>query len=159
MQHTEEPIDVVGYASTNFQEEPEDNGPLTKKKPRSQKQIDAFKIAMEKRAENVASRKHNKLIVASELLVKNHVAASPKKTKPIKEPTVTPDSSSEDEEIIIVKSKPKPKKKIKKIIIESSESDSEGSDGGQTPAPAPPQSVSVQRNREYYPFNSVNFFV
>ena len=54
-------------------EETEDpNELLTKPKtPWTQKQLDAFKIAMEKRASNIASLKHDKLRVASEVLVKN----------------------------------------------------------------------------------------
>jgi len=144
-------------------EEPDSNEPLTKKKPRSQKQIDAFKVAMEKRAINVAARKHDKLIVASEILVNNAKAppATPaptikKSMKPIKE-MKTPDNSSEDEEIIIVKSKPK--KKVKKIIIESSESDtdSDGSNGGSAP-----QQISVMREATDYQrqkYNTINYFV
>ena len=41
----------------------EENTPLTKpKKPRSEKQIEAFKIAMQKRAESIAKKKITKYI-------------------------------------------------------------------------------------------------
>ena len=138
------------------------NEPLTKKKPRSQKQIDAFKVAMEKRANNIASRKNDKLIVASEILVKNAkipVIEPPVETpKPKYKKVIQHESESSDEEIIIVKSKPK-KKKVKKIIIEESsdsESDS-GSDGGQ--APAPQQQSYVQREYSRPTFNSYDYFI
>ena len=94
-------------------EETEDtNEPLTKpKKPRTQKQLDAFKIAMEKRASNVASRKHDKHIVASEILVKNAklapiVPPATPNAKP-KQIVKTESDSSSEEDIIIVKAKPK----------------------------------------------------
>ena len=117
---------------------------------------------MEKRAANIAIKKEEKLIKASEILVnkaKSEVAApSPAAPQtPISKPrakTMVQESESE-EEIIIVKSKPK--KKVKKIIIESSDSsDSDsGSDGG-----AAPQQQYVQRNVYEPPtFNSENYFI
>ncbi len=138
------------------------NEPLTKKKPRSEKQILAFKVAMEKRANNIASRKNEKLIVASEILVKN---AKLPPVAPIETPmpkykkVIQHESETEsDEEIIIVKSNKK-KKKVKKIIIEeSSESDSSSDDGGQTPA----QQSYVQRyapQQQERIFNSANYFI
>ena len=139
------------------------NEPLTKKKPRSAKQVEAFKIAKEKRANNIASRKNEKLIVASEILVKNSKLppVSPIETpKPKYKKVIQHESETEsDEEIIIVKSKPK-KKKVKKIIIEESsdsESDDSGSDGGQAPA----QQSYVQRstNQQERVFNSCNYFI
>ena len=48
----------------------ETNTPLTKpKKPRSEKQIEAFKNAMQKRAENIAKKKEDKLIQSAKLLI------------------------------------------------------------------------------------------
>ena len=137
------------------------NEPLTKKKPRSQKQIDAFKVAMEKRANNIASRKNDKLIVASEILVKNSKIppVSPVETpKPKYKKVIQHESETEsEEEIIIVKAKPK-KKKVKKIIIEESDSDSSSDDGGQTPA----QQSYVQRyppQQQERIFISSNYFI
>ena len=52
-------------------EEMEENEPLTKKKPRSEKQIEAFKNAMKKRADNIELKKQEKLVKASEIFVKN----------------------------------------------------------------------------------------
>ena len=137
------------------------NEPLTKKKPRSQKQIDAFKVAMEKRANNIASRKNDKLIVASEILVKNSKIppVSPVETpKPKYKKVIQHESETEsEEEIIIVKAKPK-KKKVKKIIIEESDSDNSSDDGGQTPA----QQSYVQRyppQQQERIFISSNYFI
>ena len=137
------------------------NEPLTKKKPRSQKQIDAFKVAMEKRANNIASRKNDKLIVASEIWVKNSKIppVSPIETPKAKyKKVIQHESETEsEEEIIIVKAKPK-KKKVKKIIIEESDSDNSSDDGGQTPA----QQSYVQRyppQQQERIFISSNYFI
>ena len=135
------------------------NEPLTKKKPRSQKQIEAFKIAKEKRANNIASRKNDKLIVASEILVKNSkvLPVSPVETPKAKyKKVIQHESETEsEEEIIIVKAKPK-KKKVKKIIIEESDSDSDGSDGGMA---TPQQQSYVQREYSRPTFNSYDYFI
>ena len=142
-------------------EDMEENEPLTKKKPRSEKQIEAFKNAMKKRADNIELKKQEKLIKASEILVKNSkLPDAPIETpKPKVKKVIQHESETEsDEEIIIVKkSQPKKKKKVKKIIIESSDSsDSDsGSDGG-----AAPQQQYVQRNVYEPPtFNSENYFI
>ena len=151
---------------SNIEDLEETSGPLTKpKKPRSQKQIEAFQEALRKRAVNVESRKNDKLIKASEILVKNAkipVIEPPVETpKPKYKKVIQHESETDtDEEIIIVKSKPK-KKKVKKIIIEESsdsESDDSGSDGGQTPA----QQSYVQRyapQQQERVFNSCNYFI
>lgn len=147
------------------------NEPLTKKKPRSAKQIESFKLAMEKRAANIAIKKEEKLVKASEILVnkakKETVEPIPEvseaKASPLPAPPQTPkpraktmvQESDSEEEVIIVKSKPK--KKVKKIIIESSDSDSDssGSDGG-----TPQQQQYVQRQVYVRPtFNSENYFI
>ena len=138
--------------------------PLTKpKKPRTQKQIEAFQETTRKRNENVELRKQEKLIKASEILVNNSKQKQISiKPKPIPQKQVQLSSESEsEEEIIIVKAKPKKKKKIKKIIIESSESDSDsgsGSDGGNI-GRYKPQKISIQREYQRPVFNSNNFFV
>ena len=116
-----------------------DSGPLTKpKKPRSQAQVEAFQVVMQKRAQNVALRKEDKLIKASEILVKANrpqiieapietPAPAPRKKAPPKQIQLS--ESESEEEIIIVKAKPKKKKKaVRKIIIEDSESDTSDSD-------------------------------
>ena len=137
--------------------------PLTKKKPRSEKQIQAFQEALKKRQTNIIARKQDKEIKAAELLMNKAKKETTPAPVPIEMPTpkssaktIVHESESE-EEIIIVKSKPK--KKVKKIIIESSESESDsGSDGGN-----PPQQQYVQRQLYEEPerpaFNSYNYFV
>ena len=102
----------------------QDDGLLTKtkiKKPRTTKKIEAFKEVIEKRKQNIALRKDEKLIKSAQLLVDNS-----KKQKQVVLPVVPPvESESEDEQIIIVKSKKaKTKKKIikRRVIIESSSS-------------------------------------
>ena len=146
----------------NINEEIEDNEPLTKKKPRSEKQIEAFKNAMKKRADNIELKKQEKLIKASEILVKNSkLPDTPIETpKPKHKKIIQHESETEsEEEIIIVKSKPK-KKKVKKIIIEESDTDSDsGSDGGTA---TPQQQSYVQRHvpqQQERVFNSCNYFI
>jgi hypothetical protein len=113
------------------------NIPLTKKKrtinaPRSEKQIEAFKKAQEKRDENRRIVKEQKEIKLAKLYMENKLKEQqqpePKETKPLKKEKkqiikyVESDSESEDE-IVYVK---KPKKKIKKqkkIVYESSDDD------------------------------------
>ena len=145
-------------------EEIDEIGSLTKpKRPRTEKQKDAFKEAMKKRAENIELRKNEKLVKASEILVsnsKNDVIPKNKEfMKQVKKPVYELESESE-EEIIIVKSKPK-KKKVKKIIIEDSDcSDSSGSSGGRRQTRyKQPEQVSIQRNIPQPTFNSRDFFI
>jgi hypothetical protein len=116
------------------------NIPLTKKKrtinaPRSEKQIEAFKKAQEKRDENRRIVKEQKEIKLAKLYMENKLKeqqqSEPKETKVTKLlkkekkqiiKYVESDSESEDE-IVYVK---KPKKKIKKqkkIVYESSDDD------------------------------------
>ena len=144
-----------------MEENEEITEPLTKpKKPRSQKQIEAFQETIRKRTENVELRKQEKLIKASEILVNNSKLKPVVKPVPPKQVQLSSSESSSEEEIIIVKAKPKKKKKIKKIIIESSESDSSsGSDGGGNGSRYKPQKVSIQREYQKPVFNSNNFFV
>ena len=100
----------------NINEEMEDtNEPLTKpKKPRSELQIQAFKNAMKKRTDNIELKKQEKLIKASEILVKNSklpIDAPIQTPKPKIKKVIQQESETElDEEIIIVK-KSQPKKK------------------------------------------------
>ena len=149
------------YSILYMEDNEELTEPLTKpKKPRSQKQIEAFQEAIRKRTENVELRKQEKLIKASEILVNN--SKQKQVLKPIPQKQVQLSSSSSEEEIIIVKAKPKKKKKVKKIIIESSESESDsgsGSDGGGNAGRYKPQKISIQREYQRPVFNSNNFFV
>lgn len=149
------------YSILYMEENEEITEPLTKpKKPRSQKQIEAFQETIRKRTENVELRKQEKLIKASEILVNNSKLKPVVKPIPPKQVHLSSSESSSEEEIIIVKAKPKKKKKIKKIIIESSESDSSsGSDGGGNGSRYKPQKVSIQREYQKPVFNSNNFFV
>ena len=51
-------------------EDIEENTPLTKpKKPRSEKQIEAFKNAMQKRAESIAKKKDEQIYQSAKLLI------------------------------------------------------------------------------------------
>jgi hypothetical protein len=144
-------------------EEIEEIGSLTKtKKPRTDKQIDAFKEAMRKRAENIEIRKNEKLVKASEILVNNSKKdITPKNKefmKQVKKPIYQSESESE-EEIIIVKAKPK--KKVKKIIIEDSSSSDDGSYGGRGNRNKyqQPEQVTIQRNIPEPSFNARDFFI
>ena len=116
--------------------------PLTKpKKPRTQKQIEAFEITKQKRQEGIEKRKQEKKIEASKVLLesgqlndvlpKEKVKVSKGTPKPPVESASASDSDSEssEEEIVIMKKgkKDKKKKKTKKIIIESA-SDSDSSE-------------------------------
>ena len=86
-----------------------------KKFPRTEKQQEAFKITMQKRAENVEKRKQQKKLEAAKLLIESE--SLPSKPEPEPEP------------------KPVKHKKIKKQLILSTsdsetDSDSSGSGGG-----------------------------
>ena len=84
-----------------------------KKFPRTEKQQEAFKITMQKRAENVEKRKQQKKIEAAKLLIESESLPS----KPEPEPEPEP-----------VKSK-KPKKKLI-LSTSDSETDSDSSSSG-----------------------------
>ena len=110
--------------------------PITEKekkprKPKTQAQLDAFKITLQKRKSAVEQRGLNKKIESAKLLLANEM-----KKQPVSEPTkhkesdYSSDDSSKDE-IVVRKSK---KKKSKKIIIVDSDSDS---DSGQDVPPTP----------------------
>ena len=120
--------------------------PLTKKKPRTAKQIEAFERVKEKRRQNIEAKKREKALNSAKLLAENEGLIRSKTPRKIVEP-----EESESEEEIIVKTvkrgtyqsptcppdrkrncpKPQPqpqpkKKRVRKVIIEESEtSDSE----------------------------------
>ena len=122
---------------------------------------------------NVDKRNEEKLIKASEILVKaNSNKSSDIPTKPKKKVVIphVSDDDETDEEVIIIKSKPKPKKKVKKIIIEdSSDSDNsidsddskEYNKKSYNKSSRKHQPVSIQREVERPKpiFNSANFFI
>ena len=109
----------------------ETNTPLTKpKKPRSEKQIEAFKNAMQKRAESIAKKKEDQIYQSAKLLIeKQQKVEVIDDSEPDSEPE--PVKKSKSKKQIEIKPKYKPKKKI---IIESesdtdtSESESESSE-------------------------------
>ena len=119
----------------------DNNIPLTKKKrtinaPRSEKQIEAFKKAQEKRDDNRRIIKEQKEIKLAKIFMENKLNEQQQQSeqaeqKPLKKEKkqiikyVESESDDDDDEIIYVK---KPKKKIikpKKIVYESSEDDDE----------------------------------
>ena len=109
----------------------ETNTPLTKpKKPRSEKQIEAFKIAMQKRAESIAKKKEDQIYQSAKLLIEKQQKEELVEDSE-SEPEPEPIKKSKSKKQIEVKPKSKPKKKI---IIESesetdtSESESESSE-------------------------------
>ena len=82
-----------------------------KKYPRTEKQQEAFKQIMQKRAENVAKRKEQKKIEAAKLLL-----------------SLQPSKEIEDEPVNeIIKKKSKPKKKL---ILSTSDTESEDDSDG-----------------------------
>ena len=99
------------------------NTPLTKpKKPRSDKQIEAFKIAMQKRAESIAKKKEDQIYQSAKLLIeKQQKDEIIDDSEPDSEPEPEPIKKSKSKKQIKIKPKYKPKKKI---VIES-ESDTD----------------------------------
>ena len=89
-----------------------------KKFPRTEKQQEAFKITMQKRAENVEKRKQQKKIEAAKLLLSTEPDSLPTKPEQEKEPEKEP--------------KEKIKKPKKKLILSTTdtETDSDSSDSG-----------------------------
>ena len=93
--------------------------PVKVKKPRTQKQLEAFTVVQEKLKAKRDEQLEMKKVEAAKLLLK-HESKTKKKTN------VTESESSSEEEIIYLKrDKPKKKKKVKTIILSSSESESE----------------------------------
>ncbi len=122
------PVDtnVVNKDSSNLSGQP-----MKEKKPRApktQKQLDAFKLTLEKRKNAVEQRGLNKKIESAKLLLATEMKKQPvpdKQTKPskiISDKDYSSDSSSEEE--IVVKKK---KKSKKIVIVESSDSSSSSS--------------------------------
>jgi hypothetical protein len=78
---------------------------IKEKKPRSEKQLEAFKRTQEKRKENIALKKEQKEIEASKILLKHKITEKPK----IKPQKYESDSEEEEEKVIIVEKRKKTK--------------------------------------------------
>ena len=103
----------------------ETNTPLTKpKKPRSEKQIEAFKNAMQKRAESIAKKKEDQIYQSAKLLIEKQQKVQVIDDETDSEPEPEPVKKSKFKKQIDIKPKYKPKNKI---IIES-ESDTDSSE-------------------------------
>ena len=92
------------------------------KKPRSEKQIEAFKNAQINRQKNIQLKKESQKVEAAKLLL-NEKPNAPV-AKKVKE-VVDSSSDENEEEVIIVQKRKKPKPKVKRIIVEESASESE----------------------------------
>lgn len=101
------------------------------KKPRTEKQIEAFKQAQLKRAENVAAKK---AIPKSKPVSKATPVPVPVPVPPTPAASVETEEEYSSDEEIIVRKKPKMKKKKKQIVIELSDSEEESES---EPEPAP----------------------
>jgi len=137
-----------------------ENIPMEKpRKPRTEKQIEAFNTMQIKRANNVANRKieadlkkQEKKAKPVESVVEPVLSVEPlpepkKEHKPKREPKYE-DSSDSEEELIIRK---KPKKPRKKVIVEvsDSESESEHEPEQKRKAEPPKEHFQSQRNKKY----------
>jgi hypothetical protein len=149
-----------------------ENVPLVKKKrvinaPRSEKQIEAFKKAQQKRDENREKMKKEKEIKMAKIYMENKLKEDenkPQKEKekpPPKKPVMKYEESESEseEEIIYIKKKP-PKQKIKKIVYLSDDEEDE------PPIPTPKKPSRILRNEPpQKPVNNIqpidfnNFFI
>ena len=133
--------------------------PLTKpKKPRSQKQVEAFEKVKEKRRTNIEAKKQQKLLESAKLLIETHQPQTPQtqpkngKNRIVAEPEPMEEESDVEEIVVVKKSKqlkakPKPKRRI--IVVESS-SDEESDDEDEyepEPEPEPVKSRKVRRSQ------------
>ena len=146
-----------------------ENVPLVKKKrvinaPRSEKQIEAFKKAQQKRDENREKMKKEKEIKMAKIYMENKLKEDEKKQQekpPPKKPVMKYEEteSESEEEIIYIKKKP-PKQKIKKIVYLSDDEEDE------PPKPTPKKQSRILRNEpQQQPINNIqpidfnNFFI
>ena len=146
----------------------ETNTPLTKpKKPRSEKQIEAFKIAMQKRAESIAKKKEDQIYQSAKLLIEKQQKeelVEDSESEPEPEPlrfatakTSEPIKKSKSKKQIEIKhlryatsktSEPKYKPK-KKIIIESeSETDTSESESETDTSDSEPEFIIKSRSKK-----------
>jgi hypothetical protein len=122
-----EPITEVIVEKVSDVQATNEQVPLEKeakpKKPRTEKQMEAFKRTQQKRIENIALKKSQPKEVVQPASVPQPVPL------PVPQPLTHPDndsSDSESDEEIVVRRKPKKVvKKKKQIVIELSDSDSD----------------------------------
>ena len=146
-----------------------ENVPLVKKKrvinaPRSEKQIEAFKKAQQKRDENREKMKKEKEVKMAQIYFENKLKQEnekPKEKQISKKPVMKYEESESEseEEIIYVKKKP-PKQKNKKIVYLSDDEEDE------PPRPTPKKQSRILRNEpQQKPVNNIqpidinNFFI
>lgn len=118
--------------------------PAKPKKPRTEKQMEAFRNAAAKRAANIASKKAAK--VADKVKPTANVpVAKPTKQAPVE--TVQDDSDSDEEIVIRRKPATKPKKKIYIELSSSDESEAEskGSDSDSELSVEKPMAKSAKK--------------
>jgi len=133
------------------------------KKSRTDKQLEQFKVAQEKRAASIETQKDAKRLASAKLILENDIKVKTvlkkqQKAAVVKEESSDESSESEAEVIQVIKkkkAKPKPvvaaKKKRKTIIIEVSDSDSDtdSDSDDDTPPPAPRQREMItQQNKK-----------
>jgi hypothetical protein len=129
---------------------------IKQKKPKTAKQMEQFKIAQEKRKQNIEQKKLQKKIEASKFLLnqnqiqQNEIPQTPNNTpipkNKIKKTEVIENESSSEEEII-VKTIKKPKKKKRIISVEVSDSESENEK--EQPVIIQPRQQSNFRKQQY----------
>ena len=146
-----------------------ENVPLVKKKrvinaPRSEKQIEAFKKAQQKRDENREKMKKEKEIKMAKIYMESKLKEDENKQQekpPPKKPVMKYEETEteSEEEIIYIKKKP-PKQKIKKIVYLSDDEEDE------PPRPTPKKPSRILRNEpEQQQINNIqpidfnNFFI
>ncbi|MCP4177041.1 MAG: hypothetical protein GY756_04670 [bacterium] len=99
------------------------------KRPRTEKQLEAFKKVQEKRKQNIELKKSGGKVEPKPVIPNVQKELPPKETKVKKYKEVIEEPESESEEEIIIKRKPKKqeivKKKKKQIVIELSDTDSD----------------------------------
>ena len=124
----------------------EANTPLTKpKKPRSEKQIEAFKNAMQKRAESIAKKKDEQIYQSAKLLIEKQQKVQVIDDQTDSEPE--PVKKSKSKKQIDIKPKYKPKKKISiesESDTDTSESESESSESSDSE----PEFIIKSRSRK-----------
>ena len=129
------------------------------KKPRTDKQIQAFSKARERKLENARLRKEEQ-----ERKIYEKVAST--KPKPRKVVVPEPESESDDESVEYVPKRKcvdfaKPKKKKKKVVVYLSSSDEDDSSEEEEPEPRRViKKDRIQRQQDVEPevFNSRNYF-
>jgi hypothetical protein len=129
--------------------------PRKKMPPKTEKQMQQFQVAMQKRKESIENKKLEKKIEASKLLLQYGITPTPQNT-PVKQHKTkkvveVSEESSEEEIIIKTVKKPKKKKVIKVEVSDSSDSD----EPDQPPAQQTKSSSSQFRKQQYQKPSSV----